>query len=345
MKSRMDIHSLIRPNILNLKPYSSARHEFTGHGEVFLDANENPFDNGVNRYPDPMQSELKESLSKIKGISANQLFLGNGSDESIDLIIRIFCEPGVDEIMVLPPTYGMYEVSAHIANVKVNKIPLNEFFQPEVQQILTLANKRTKVLFICSPNNPTGALINKTDIIQILENFDGIVVIDEAYVDFTQGGSCVHLITKYPQLILLQTLSKAWGLAGVRLGMAIASPEMITFFNKVKAPYNINILTQNFVLERLRYKSEMEKQVSEIIDQRERLLRELPQLDQVLHVYPTDSNFILAKMKDADQAYDKLVSQGVVVRNRSKDIGTGNCLRITVGTKSENDTVLKILTN
>lgn len=341
----MDFKSFIRPNILNLKPYSSARHEFSGHGEIFLDANENPFENGVNRYPDPLQSQLKEALSRVKGIPPDQLFLGNGSDESIDLIIRIFCEPGSDEIIVLPPTYGMYEVSAHIANVKVNKIPLNDFFQPEVQQILAHSNERTKVLFICSPNNPTGALINQNDIIEILENFNGIVVIDEAYIDFTQDASCVRLIEKYPQLILLQTLSKAWGLAGVRLGMAIASAEMITFFNKVKAPYNINILTQHFVLERVKHKLDMEKQVSDIILQRERLLRELPELDQVLHVYPSDANFILAKMKNADQAYEKLASHGLVVRNRSKDTGTRNCLRITVGTKTENDTLLKILAN
>jgi histidinol-phosphate aminotransferase len=271
--------------------------------------------------------------------------LGNGSDESIDLIIRIFCEPGVDEIIVLPPTYGMYEVSANIANVKVNKIPLNEFFQPEVSKILAIANERTKVLFICSPNNPTGALINKKDIIQLLENFNGIVVLDEAYIDFAPGATCLDLIGKHPQLILLQTLSKAWGLAGVRMGMAITSPEMISFFNKVKAPYNINILTQKFVLERLRHQQDMKMQVADIISQRERLLRELQQLDQILYVYPTDSNFILVKMKDADRAYDKLISHGVVVRNRSKEVGTSNCLRITVGTKTENDAVLKILAN
>lgn len=341
----MDFRNFIRPNILNLKPYSSARHEFTGVGEVFLDANENPYNTLVNRYPDPLQAKVKEALSKIKGIPPDQIFLGNGSDESIDLIIRIFCEPGADEIIVLPPTYGMYEVSADIANVKVNKVPLNDFFQPEVKKILAHANEKTKVLFICSPNNPTGALINKKDIIELLESFNGIVVIDEAYIDFAQEVSCADLISKYPQLILLQTLSKAWGLAGVRLGMAIAAPEMIHFFNKVKAPYNISILTQDFVLDKLKNPTDMESQVKEIIHERERLLRELPQLNEVVHVYPTNANFILVKMKDANKTYFELVKHGVVVRNRSKDQGCENCLRITVGTKSENETLLKILSN
>lgn len=341
----MEIKELLRPNILKLKPYSSARHEFTGHGEVFLDANENPYDTEVNRYPDPLQMSVKNKLAKIKGVQVDQIFLGNGSDESIDLIIRMFCEPGTDEIIVLPPTYGMYQVSADIANVKVNKVRLNEFFQPVVKDILAVSNARTKVLFICSPNNPTGALIRKDLILELLESFKGIVVIDEAYIDFTSGASLISLIHKYPQLIILQTLSKAWGLAGVRLGMAIASPEMISFFNKVKAPYNINILTQHFVADRLDRIREMEAQVNELKSQRERLLRELPMCNSVLHVYPTDSNFILTKVKDANEMYKKLVDKGIVVRNRTTEPGCEGCLRITVGTPKENDLLLQTMSN
>ncbi|MEP7266334.1 MAG: histidinol-phosphate transaminase [Saprospiraceae bacterium] len=339
----MDIEKLVRPNILKLKPYSSARHEFTGKGEVFLDANENPFESSVNRYPDPLQWPIKGALSTIKKVSPDSIFLGNGSDESIDLIIRIFCEPAKDEIMVLPPTYGMYQVSADIADVSVKKIPLKDFFQPDLDKISRESSEFTKVLFLCSPNNPTGNVINRDAIVHLLETFRGIVVIDEAYIDFCPEKTCVDLIEKYPRLIIMQTLSKAWGMAAIRLGMAISSKEIISLFNKVKAPYNINILTQRYSLDRLLRQDEMLTQVKMLNDEKERLFRELPKLHAVLHVYPSDANYILTKMKDADQAYRKLVENGVVVRNRSKEPGCENCLRITVGTKLENDVLLNAL--
>jgi histidinol-phosphate aminotransferase len=332
----MKIESLIRPNILSLKPYSSARHEFSGHGEVFLDANESPFENEVNRYPDPLQEELKNVIGKLKHIPTDQIFLGNGSDEVIDLVFRIFCRPGIDEILVLPPTYGMYQVSADIADISVKKIRLNDTYQPEVESILNQTREITKILFLCSPNNPTGNLIEKSIIIKLIESFPGIVVIDEAYIDFASEHSCLPLLSMYDNLIIMQTLSKAWGMAAIRLGMAFSSAKIISYFNKVKAPYNINSLTQKFALNRLNQEEEMRKEVNIILNEKKQLIHKLASIDEVIHVYPSDTNFLLVKVKHADEVYKALVAKGVVVRNRSKEPGCEDCLRITVGTPYEN---------
>jgi histidinol-phosphate aminotransferase len=337
----MTIESLIRPNILKLRPYASARHEFTGRGEVFLDANENPFDTGVNRYPDPLQEELKAALSRIKHIPSEKIFLGNGSDEAIDLILRIFCVPGKDEIMVLPPTYGMYQVSADIADVKVRKVLLQTDFQPNLESIRNNRSPLTKVIFICSPNNPTGNLIRREAMIEILETFGGIVVVDEAYADFCPDATLLPLLEKYENLIVMQTLSKAWGMAAIRLGMAFASPLLISYFNKVKAPYNINILTQRFALERLSKEDEMMAQVQSIRQQKALLTRNLESMDEVLLVFPSDSNFLLVKVRHPDALYSFLSGHGVVVRNRSREPLCEGCLRITIGTESENQILLE----
>jgi histidinol-phosphate aminotransferase len=339
----MNIESLIRPNILALKPYSSARHEFTGHGEVFLDANENPFENQVNRYPDPLQTALKKEISKIKQVSTDRIFLGNGSDEAIDLIFRIFCRPGVDEIIVLPPTYGMYQVSADIHEVKVNKVPLNELYQPDIPAILHQANQHTKLLFLCSPNNPTGNLIDKAAVITLIESFQGIVVIDEAYIDFSPGQTNMPLLEKYDNLIIMQTLSKAWGMAAIRLGMAFSSPKIISFFNKVKAPYNISSLTQQFALERLSKLNDMKREVDIILHEKQRLISAFALLPEVIKVFPSDTNFLLVKVHHPDAVYQALIGKGIVVRSRAKEPGCEGSLRITIGTPRENTILLEVL--
>lgn len=336
----MNLESLIRPNILRLKPYASARHEFTGAGEVFLDANENPYDTGVNRYPDPLQQELKNRIATLKGISADHIFLGNGSDEAIDLILRIFCCPGQDNIMVLPPTYGMYQVSADIADIGVIRVPLSKDFQPVIDDIKSKLTGSTKVLFLCSPNNPTGNLLDQSLVRDILEFFEGIIVVDEAYIDFCEGQSLLPWLQKYDHLIVMQTLSKAWGMAAVRLGMAFATPQLIRYFNKVKAPYNINILTQRFVLDRLSREDEMKQQVLQLIQEKAKLSEALVYLKEVIQVYPSDSNFLLVKCAHADEVYTRLIQKGIVVRNRSKEPGCEGCLRITVGTEQENALLL-----
>ncbi|MGB3529724.1 MAG: histidinol-phosphate transaminase, partial [Saprospiraceae bacterium] len=303
----MNIDALIRPNIVALKPYSSARHEFTGHGEIFLDANENPYDTDVNRYPDPLQQELKQVISELKNIPVDQIFLGNGSDEAIDLILRIFCNPGQDEIMVLPPTYGMYQVSADIADVKVKKVRLTEDFQPDLESIRQSMGENTKVLFLCSPNNPSGNLIGIEKVKQILGFFKGIVVIDEAYIDFCPESTTIPMIGLYDRLIVLQTLSKAWGMAAIRLGMAFSSADIISYFNKVKAPYNINILTQRFALDRLNKRQAMREQTSEILNEKHKLMTLLPTIPCVQKVFPSDANFLLIKVTQADRIYEALV--------------------------------------
>jgi len=336
----MNPESLIRPNILRLKPYASARHDFSGYGEVFLDANENPYETGVNRYPDPLQLELKNRISAIKGITSDHIFLGNGSDEAIDLILRIFCNPGEDSIMVLPPTYGMYQVSADIADVGVIKVRLNAAFQPDLESIRSDATDKTKVLFLCSPNNPTGNLLDQSLILEILDFFKGIVVIDEAYIDFCPDQTLLPFLKKYDHLIIMQTLSKAWGMAAVRLGMAFASPLIISYFNKVKAPYNINILTQRFALERLSRADEMKLQVQNLQMEKLKLIHAFEGLNEVIEVFPSDSNFLLVKCLHADEVYAGLIQKGIVVRNRSKEPGCEGCLRITVGTEQENKILL-----
>ncbi|MBL0111560.1 MAG: histidinol-phosphate transaminase [Saprospiraceae bacterium] len=339
----MNIDALIRPNIVALKPYSSARHEFTGHGEIFLDANENPYDTDVNRYPDPLQQELKQVISELKNIPVDQIFLGNGSDEAIDLILRIFCNPGQDEIMVLPPTYGMYQVSADIADVKVKKVRLTEDFQPDLESIRQSMGENTKVLFLCSPNNPSGNLIGIEKVKQILGFFKGIVVIDEAYIDFCPESTTIPMIGLYDRLIVLQTLSKAWGMAAIRLGMAFSSADIISYFNKVKAPYNINILTQRFALDRLNKRQAMREQTSEILNEKHKLMTLLPTIPCVQKVFPSDANFLLIKVTQADRIYEALVVEGIVVRNRSKEPGCENALRITIGKPKENELLIQTL--
>jgi histidinol-phosphate aminotransferase len=339
----MNIKQLVRPNILNMKPYSSARDEFKGTASVFLDANENPYDNGLNRYPDPLAWAVKTELSKIKGIAREHIFLGNGSDEVIDVLIRIFCEPRVDNIVTLPPTYGMYQVSADTCDVAVIKINLNENFQPEIDKILRGGNERSKILFICSPNNPSGNAIDSGLILNLVNNFEGIVVIDEAYADFSKQPSCIEWVTTFPNVVVMQTFSKAWGLAGIRLGMAFASREIIDLMNKVKPPYNINQLTQQAALTALRNEEEKKRQVAEILAERDILQVRLAALDVVEKVYPSDANFLLVKVAQADALYNYLLTKEIVVRNRNNVVLCDNCLRITVGMPDENEKIVKAL--
>lgn len=337
------MQSLIRKNIRKLVPYSSARSEYKGRASVFLDANENPYDSGYNRYPDPLQWALKEKISLIKGINKKHIFLGNGSDEAIDLLIRIFCEPGEDHIITLPPTYGMYKVSADISNVAIREIPLTQDFQPDVNAILQQANANSKLLFLCSPNNPTGNSFNSAVINQLAEQFPGIVVVDEAYIDFSSQKSCTSLLGIHPRLVVLQTFSKAWGLAGIRLGIAFANEPIIQLFNKVKPPYNINLLTQQAALEALNKQSNMQLWVKELLTQRSALEQSLKKLPWVEKVYSSDANFLLVKMKNPRGVYDFLVTQGIIVRDRSRVLLCDGCLRITVGTPKENRQLLNTL--
>jgi histidinol-phosphate aminotransferase len=341
----MNIKNLIRQNIKNLAPYASARHEFTGEASVFLDANENPFDTGFNRYPDPLQHAVKERISKIKKIGTEHIFLGNGSDEAIDLLMRIFCEPRVDEIMILPPTYGMYQVSASISDIGIKTVELTHDFQPYVDAILAISDEKTKILFLCSPNNPTANSFELETMEHLVKHFKGIVVIDEAYIDFAAQESCMNWIGKYPNLVILQTFSKAWGLAGIRLGMAFASIEIIDLLNKVKPPYNINQLTQQVALQSLENQGQTQTYIKEILKERLLLKNELEALKMVLKTYPTDANFILAKFENPRKVYDFLATKGVVVRDRSKVVLCDDCLRITVGTKAENELLLRELKN
>ncbi len=338
-----NIHHLVRPNIVQLKPYSSARSEFKGTAEVFLDANENPFDTGFNRYPDPLQWQLKAQIADLKGITTKNIFLGNGSDEAIDLLIRIFCEPGADHIMTLPPTYGMYQVSADIANVGVREVPLKTDFQPDINKILTSADKNSKILFICSPNNPTGNNIQLDNIRALAAGFPGIVVVDEAYIDFSTQPSCITLLSEFPNVVVLQTFSKAWGLAGIRLGMAFAAEEIIHYFNKVKPPYNINQLTQTAALEALQNKAQQAQIVRTIIGQRALLQQYLMGLEYVQRIYPSDANFLLVKMDDPKGTYRYLVEKGIIVRDRSNVALCAGCLRITVGRPEENEQLIQAL--
>lgn len=337
------MNHLARKNIQTLKPYSSARHEFEGTAEIFLDANENPFDNGMNRYPDPLQTAVKNSIQEIKGIDPKNIFLGNGSDEAIDLLMRIFCEPGVDHIITLPPTYGMYQVSADICGVEVKKVNLTTDYQPKVEEILALANKHSKLLFICSPNNPTGNSIDREAIETLLQKFTGIVVVDEAYIDFSSEESTSSFISDYPNLVVLQTFSKAWGLAGIRLGMAFASEEIISLFNKVKPPYNVNVLTQNAALTSLKMVSEVNNKVQQILVERSRLEDTLLRFSYVEEVYPSDANFLLVKVAQPNALYNYLVEQGIVIRNRATVILCDGCLRFTIGLAKENDVLLAAL--
>ncbi|HCO68929.1 MAG TPA: histidinol-phosphate transaminase [Dysgonomonas sp.] len=339
----MELEQLVRKNIYNLKPYSSARNEFKGEASVFLDANENPLCGPYNRYPDPLQQKLKKKISQIKDISVDKIFLGNGSDEPIDIVIRVFCEPGIDNIVAIDPTYGMYKVCADINNVEYRPVLLNNNFELEAEKLLNETDENTKLVYLCSPNNPSGNLLNKDEIRKVLTSFQGIVVLDEAYIDFVPSESWLPDLDEYPNLVIFQTLSKAWGMAAIRLGMAFASPEIISFFNKVKYPYNINILTQNFVEGELDKEQQKNEWVQILLEQREILITEIYKLPFVEKVYPSDANFILVKVSDANDIYNKLVNSGVIVRNRNSISLCMGCLRVTVGTEIENQKLLQQL--
>jgi histidinol-phosphate aminotransferase len=337
----VDINELVRKNVLKLTPYSSARDDYKGKAGIFMDANENPFGN-LNRYPDPHQRALKAAISKIKEISEEKIFLGNGSDEIIDLCFRVFCEPGIDKALTFTPTYGMYEVSASVNDIKVIKVPFNKSFQIDLDMVKPwFSYKNLKLIFICSPNNPSGNCINYSDIEYIIMNFSGIVVIDEAYIDFSDKPSFIKTVEKYPNLILMQTFSKAFGLAAVRIGMAFSDPAIIQYFNKLKPPYNISTINQRAALQKLDKVEEYKTQVIKIKKERERLSANLKKIKITEKVYPSDANFLLVKVKNASYIYEALVDKSIIVRNRSSVID--NCLRITVGKRSENDKLVNTL--
>lgn len=342
-----NLNSLVRENIKKMTPYSSARHEFSGSASIFLDANENSFGSPLpdqfNRYPDPLQLPVKEKLSKIKGVPAQNIFLGNGSDEAIDLFYRIFCEPGRDNAMIFPPTYGMYKVCAEMNDVKVKKVNLTKDFQLDIDVIETAIDPFTKLIFICSPNNPTGNSMNRADVEIILNNFEGIVIVDEAYINYSKQKSFIPELTEYPNLIVMQTLSKAWGLAGLRLGMAFASQPIIELMNKVKYPYNINSATQLLALEALDNVGWVNEHIATTVTEREKLKNELLSLANTEVVYPSDANFLLVKIKEARQIYEQLCDKGIIVRDRSKVVLCDDSLRITIGTPEENKQLIKEL--
>ena len=342
-----NLDALVRTNIRTLKPYSSARDEFKGEASIFLDANENslgsPLVKWYNRYPDPLQLKVKEKIAFIKKISVDQIFLGNGSDEAIDLLYRCFCEPGIDEVVIFPPTYGMYEVSANINNVKLNRVPLTEQFQLDLEALEQAIKPSTKIIWICSPNNPTGNSIDREAIEMILNNFDGLVVIDEAYINFSRQKSWLSDLQDYPNLVILQTLSKAWGLAGIRLGMAFASPEIIGYLNKVKPPYNISEPVQELAVKALEEIGQVNDMIVTLVNERQNMVSSLLQNEEVVKIYPSDANFLLVKFKDASGLYKYFVEQGIVVRDRSNVNLCEGCLRITVGTPLENTKLLESL--
>jgi histidinol-phosphate aminotransferase len=340
---KIDIDSLVRKNIQRLKPYSSARDEFQGTASVFLDANESPNPSPYNRYPDPLQKELKSKISSIKKVTPENIFLGNGSDEPIDLLFRAFCEPGIDNVVIPQPTYGMYSVSANINNIEIKQVSLTPDFDLDVTAIKNCWDNNSKLLFLCSPNNPSGNLLSSEKIIELVNSFHGLVIVDEAYIDFTNQPSFSQRLNEFNNLVILQTLSKAWGLAAIRLGMCFANKAIIQVLNKIKSPYNISILTQQIALKELEMEDRKEKWVKEILDERENLIQQLKSIKSVINVYPSDANFVLAKMKDAKLMYQKLIEREIVVRDRSSVILCDNCLRITVGTKTENQKMLNAL--
>ncbi|MDP3311959.1 histidinol-phosphate transaminase [Lutibacter sp.] len=343
--NKFNIDSLVRENIKALKPYSSARDEFVelSVDMVFLDANENPFENGVNRYPDPQQTTVKEALSKLKEIHVTQILLGNGSDEVLDLLFKAFCEPKQDNIITLPPTYGMYHVLANINNIEDKEVLLTTGFQPNVNKILKTADANSKLLFLCSPNNPTGNSFSNESIEKLLKSFNGLVVIDEAYIDFSSEKSWLERLNEFPNLVVTQTLSKAYGMAGIRLGICYASSAIITVLNKIKPPYNVNELTQQKALKRLMTKNKVQNEIDKILEQREKLFVKLKSVSFIEEIYLTDANFILVKVDDATKRYDQLIQNGIVIRNRTNQPLCENTLRLTVGTKSENIKLIKAL--
>ena len=338
------LEQLVRKNIWSLAPYSSARDEYSGkEAHVFLDANENPYNAPYNRYPDPLQRDVKKLLERIKGVPAENIFLGNGSDEAIDLPYRIFCEPGRDNVVSIVPTYGMYQVCADINDIECRQVLLGDNFQLHADAVLQACDEHTKIIWLCSPNNPTGNSLDRDEMMKVVEGFDGIVIVDEAYIDFAQQLSLRQELPTHPNLIILQTMSKAWGSAAIRLGMAFASKEIIAIYNKVKYPYNVNLLTQQQAMEMLKDPFEVDKTVKIILQERNRLMqafRELPLCEQI---YPTDANFFLARVSDAKRIYDYLVDKGIIVRNRSRIQLCQNCLRITIGTRTENNELLSAL--
>lgn len=339
----IDLKRLVRPNILELQPYSCARDEFSGKDGIFLDANENPFGK-LNRYPDPHQNKVKLKLAELKKVDFTNIFVGNGSDEIIDLIFRIFCRPGVDKALIFTPTYGMYEVSAAINDIELIKLPLNNEFQINLEKVKEyLEDINLKLIFICSPNNPTGNLINKEDIEFIVKDFNGIVIVDEAYIDFAKTNSLIYSITKYNNLIVSQTLSKAWGLAAARVGLAYANEEIITLLNKLKPPYNVSELNQNAALQALQNTNLYKENLENILLEKEKLKTDLLQLEFVKKVYPSDANFFLIEVENADKIYTFLINQRIITRNRNKQVT--NCIRITVGTPKENQILITALKN
>ena len=341
-----DINNLVRENVKSMKPYSSARDEFEDFDTaemIFLDANENPFQNGVNRYPDPQQSSVKVVLAKQRNINPNQILLGNGSDEVLDLLFRAFCEPKIDNVITLPPTYGMYSVLSNLNNIENREVLLSTDFQPQVEKILETVDANTKIIFLCSPNNPTGNSFSDESVTQLLQNFKGLVVIDEAYIDFSDKESWLAKIDQYPNLVITQTLSKAYGLAGIRLGICYGSAAVISVLNKIKPPYNVNELTQLKALERLSNPEKIKSEITSIIEQRESLLKVLNEVDFVEKIYPTEANFILIKVDDANKRYDELIAKGIVIRNRTTQPLCENTLRLTIGTKEENKKLIEAL--
>lgn len=348
MKNNFDINTLVRENVKSMKPYSSARDEFEDFDTadmIFLDANENPFENGVNRYPDPQQSSVKVVLAKQKKVKTNQILLGNGSDEVLDLLFRAFCEPKVDNVITLPPTYGMYGVLANINAVENKEILLSTDFQPQIEKIMEAVDENTKIIFLCSPNNPTGNSFSDENVAYLLKNFNGLVVIDEAYIDFSQKESWVNKLDEYPNLIITQTLSKAYGLAGIRLGICYASAEVISVLNKIKPPYNVNELTQQRAIFRLGNEAKINSEIDSIIIQRTDLLKVLLNVKFVEKIYPTEANFILIKVDDANKRYDELIAKGIVIRNRTTQPLCENTLRLTIGTEVENKKLIEALSS
>ncbi|WP_183561177.1 histidinol-phosphate transaminase [Mucilaginibacter sp. SP1R1] len=344
-----NINNILRENIKNLTPYSSARDEYQGEASVFLDANENAFGSPLaqqfNRYPDPLQYAVKKRLTEIKGVPPRNIFLGNGSDEAIDILFRSFCNPGTDNVIIVPPTYGMYQVSANINDVEARKVLLTEDYQLNLEGIAEAIDEHTKLIFICSPNNPTGNSINRADVETLLTNFNGLVIVDEAYINFSRQKTFIQELTEYANLVVLQTLSKAWGLAGLRVGMAFASEEIIEVMNKVKPPYNVNEASQQLALEALANIDQVNSWIKETLIQRDKLVLALKNFDFVLDIYPSDANFILVKTTDANSIYNFLVGKGIIIRNRSKVELCEGCLRITVGTPDENTLLLQTLQN
>jgi histidinol-phosphate aminotransferase len=346
MINSFNLDSLIRDNVKVLKPYSSARDEFEDFDTadmVFLDANENPFNNGVNRYPDPQQTSVKSILAKQKKINTSQMLLGNGSDEVLDLLFRAFCEPKIDNVITLPPTYGMYGVLANINAVENREVLLSTDFQPQIEKIFKAIDDNTKMIFLCSPNNPTGNSFSEESVTTLLEHFNGLIVIDEAYIDFSEKESWLQKLEQYPNLIITQTLSKAYGLAGIRLGICYASAEIIAVLNKIKPPYNVNELSQKRALERLDNTKAIESEINSIIKQRQSLLKVLLDIKYVEKIYPTEANFILIKVDDANKRYDDLIAKGIVIRNRTTQPLCDNCLRLTIGTEEENKKLIEAL--